>query len=458
MSCKRFMGDVASQCGIEAGEVDVLINDPNHPRWSDGSFEHTPVINQQLIGLQGSTTKDGEDARPELLDKTTRRRQWKKIVLVLRKDGITRHLEQAVKLNEFLAFLTQQSHYFIPSNHTPRRNTKHYQQIRSHAIDLYDILKANFPQMPNCKCPLRHDVNMKLEFRSGGMVTKRLLFRTIFTSEVPIFSLQNWCEIDIEPLEIQKTTLCRDSQESVTMRIATRQSSSSDITQFQNRKTPEKQHRIWTTGYQPQQPAFQIIRTVSLAEVLGDKDFQREQRSRLGLKLVSSVMQLHTTQWLMDIWSKTDISFACSTEGTVDFDNPLIRRSFGSGSQNCNVSSPSRNLPRPYLVASIPCLFSLGVVLLELWYGKVLESLKNEDERNMPPQFSDPLCARRLTDELVCGPYFKNAVLRCICGLDAVYTSLEEDAFRDEVEEKIVCPLEEDLKFYCGKTSINECI
>lgn len=75
-----------------------------------------------------------------------------------------------------------------------------------------------------------------------------------------------------------------------------------------------------------------------------------------------------------------------------------------------------------------------------------------------PPQFSDPLCARRLTDELVCGPYFKNAVLRCICGLDAIYTSLEEDAFRDEVEEKIVCPLEEDLKFYCGKTSINECI
>ncbi|CAG7996329.1 unnamed protein product [Penicillium salamii] len=500
ISCKRFMGDVASQCGIEAGEVDVLINDPNHPRWSDGSFEHTPVINQrsfqqflhatedmneeltkiqELIGLQGSTTKDGEDVRPELLDRTTRRRQWKKIVLVLRKDGITRHLEQAGKLNEFLAFLTQQSHYFIPSNHTPRRNTKHYQQIRSHAIDLYDILKANFPQMPNCKCPLRHDVNMKLEFRSGGMVTKRLLFRTIFTSDVPIFSLQNWCEIDIEPLEIQKTTLCRDSQGSVTMRIATGQSSSSDITQFQNSlnlcssimkpvlskqclgvigKTPEKQHRIWTTEYQPQQPAFQIIRTVSLAEVLGDKDFQREQRSRLGLKLVSSVMQLHTTQWLMDIWSKTDISFACSTEGTVDFDNPLIRRSFGSGSQNCNASSPSRNLPRPYLVASIPCLFSLGVVLLELWYGKVLESLKNEDERNMPPQFSDPLCARRLTDELVCGPYFKNAVLRCICGLDAIYTSLEEDAFRDEVEEKIVCPLEEDLKFYCGKTSINECI
>lgn len=52
------MGDVASQCGIEAGEVDVLINDPNHPRWSDGSFEHTPVINQRSFQQFLHATED----------------------------------------------------------------------------------------------------------------------------------------------------------------------------------------------------------------------------------------------------------------------------------------------------------------------------------------------------------------------------------------------------------------
>ncbi|CAG8112686.1 unnamed protein product [Penicillium salamii] len=468
-SCQRFMTDVASQCGIEAGEVDILMNDPNHPRWSDGSFELPSVINQssvqqylhaiedmneelssirELIGLQNLKGKDGENARPQLLDRTTRHRQWKKLIFVLRKDGITRHLEQAGKLNGFLALLTQQNHHFIPLRRTPLRDTKHYQQIRSHAIDLYDILLAKFPLMPNCKCPLRHDVNMKLEFRSGGAVTKRLLFRTIFTSEAPIFSLQNWCEIDIEPLEAKRTTLCRDPEGSVTVSIATRQSSSAKSNQGQKsinlcslimkpvsskqclgiiEKTPEKQHRIWTTEYQPQQPAFHIIRTVSLTEVLGHKDFQQEQKSRLGLKLVSSVMQLHTTQWLTDIWSKSDISFPCSSDGTVDFNNPLIQRNFGS--QVCNSSQPSLDMPRPYLVASIPCLFSLGIVLLELWHGQILEDLKNEAEKNLPAQFSDPLCARRLTDEMVSGPYFQNAVLRCISGLDAVYKSLEEDVF-----------------------------
>jgi hypothetical protein len=46
-------------------------------------------------------------------------------------------------------------------------------------------------------------------------------------------------------------------------------------------------------------------------------------------------------------------------------------------------------------------------------------------------------------------PNYKNSVLRCVSGLDAVYSSLAEDEFRDEVEEKILYPLEEDLMFYC---------
>lgn len=57
-----------------------------------------------------------------------------------------------------------------------------------------------------------------------------------------------------------------------------------------------------------------------------------------------------------------------------------------------------------------------------------------------------------------CGPNYRNSVLRCVSGLDAVYTSLTEDKFRDEVEEKILLPLEEDLKFYCNKTSVEDCI
>lgn len=142
-----------------------------------------------------------------------------------------------------------------------------------------------------------------------------------------------------------------------------------------------RQHRIRSMEYHQRLLDFKNIDTVSLAQVLHDKSFHQEQRSRLGLKLASSVMQLHTTDWLADFWSKDDILFLRSLDSTVDFDSPLIRRSFET--RNIDLTSISQSLPRPWLNASIPCLFSLGIVLLELWHREVFENLKNEAERKL---------------------------------------------------------------------------
>jgi hypothetical protein len=128
-------------------------------------------------------------------------------------------------------------------------------------------------------------------------------------------------------------------------------------------------------------PAFDTIETVSLGDVLGDGLFGEEQRLRLALKLASSVMQLHTTDWLTDYWSKSDVSFLRSSYGVIDFDNPLIGRTFGNSS--FSMTKLSQNLSRPMLHAYIPCLFSLGIVLLELRYRTLFEDLKTEHERTM---------------------------------------------------------------------------
>lgn len=62
----------------------------------------------------------------------------------------------------------------------------------------------------------------------------------------------------------------------------------------------------------------------------------------------------------------------------VDFDSPLIRRSFGG--QNIDLVCLFGHLPK---TTSIPCLFSLGSVLLELWYRESFEDPKIEAERTM---------------------------------------------------------------------------
>ncbi|KZN89723.1 hypothetical protein EN45_083530 [Penicillium chrysogenum] len=488
-SCRRFMEDVANQCGVGEEEIAEMMQDPTDPRWREGDLVKEHVfrqksvqeyldtvedMNEELAKVRDLTAIDADDGQSKPLDKKSRRRQWKKIILVLKKDDITRHLEEAGRLNTFLARLTEQNQPMTATRRVSRRSTKHYVRIRSHAIDLYEIFQNRFPTSPSCNCMLRHDVNMKLEFRSAKITAKGLYFHAIFTSNIA-FSPRNWREIEMEPWETNETKLCRDTDRHSHVRFADppsptasdyedisdlcatiiRPSSSRDWLGF---ITSEKgrQHRIRSMDYHQKLLDFNNIDTVSLAQVLRDKSFRQEQRSRLALKLASSVMQLHTTDWLTDFWSKNDILFLRSLDATVDFNGPLIRRSFET--RNMDLTDISQSLPKPWLNASIPCLFSLGIVLLELWYREVFENLKNEAERKMPPEFSDPLAARRLANEMNSGPNYKNSVLRCISGLDAVYTSLTEEKFQNEVEEKILSPLEEDLKFYCDIKSIEDCI
>ncbi len=65
---------------------------------------------------------------------------------------------------------------------------------------------------------------------------------------------------------------------------------------------------------------------------------------------------------------------------------------------------------------------------------------------------------KRLASSVDCTPNYKRVIKRCIGGLDAAFESLEDDGLRDEVERKIILPLEEDLKFYCDTTYIEDCM
>lgn len=73
-----------------------------------------------------------------------------------------------------------------------------------------------------------------------------------------------------------------------------------------------------------------------------------------------------------------DILFIQSPRGTVDFDNPLIQHNFGSKIEPC---CPLPKAPNPALNRSISCLFSLGLVLIEIWFGQVFEDMKSDREK-----------------------------------------------------------------------------
>lgn len=50
-SCQRFMQDIASHCGIEEDELNEILNDHNHPRWSDQTFDQVSITSRASVQL-----------------------------------------------------------------------------------------------------------------------------------------------------------------------------------------------------------------------------------------------------------------------------------------------------------------------------------------------------------------------------------------------------------------------
>lgn len=94
------------------------------------------------------------------------------------------------------------------------------------------------------------------------------------------------------------------------------------------------------------------------------------------------MLQLHTTGWLTDYWSPSDILFLRSSYGVIDFDKPLIGHTFGS--TDYSMQAMAQNPTQPMLHAPTPSLFSVGtILLLELLYRARFERLKTEHEWTM---------------------------------------------------------------------------
>lgn len=130
--------------------------------------------------------------------------------------------------------------------------------------------------------------------------------------------------------------------------------------------------RIATTPYFPSQ----CLKVTSLAELLSSKIWRIQNRSRLGLQLASSVLQLYQTPWLPENWGKNDVLFIQDVDGRVVTDKPFLRPHFMT-----RITAEVRTVN-----TNVPYLFALGVLLLELHYKTPIEELQEKhglaSERN----------------------------------------------------------------------------
>jgi len=128
--------------------------------------------------------------------------------------------------------------------------------------------------------------------------------------------------------------------------------------------------------------------TISLDSLLGRGALEVRDRLKLGVTLAAAMMQLHTTKWLGESgsWGKRDILFPQGTSNIETDDgeavsirkpiieNPFLRQVFSTQRQETTKPTKSESLVSLF-VQYDRTVFSLGIVLIELWVGKRLEDL-----------------------------------------------------------------------------------
>lgn len=215
----------------------------------------------------------------------------------------------------------------------------------------------------------------------------------------------------------------------------------------------EELHHISIKKEERQSEDPKLISLESL--LLRNFEINRKRSLILALRLAASVLQLHDTPWLKERWGKQDIKFIAPRKFE---DDSLIDRSFVSREIESSEHIYSRAVSKTTALPGVrnSSLFSLGVILIELWFGKTLESLNTwigsrEDTR--ADTAKDVTVAFQLLDEVYsqAGEWYGDAVRRCLyCDFDRRSPDLKDNALKESVVRGVILPLKEHLKAFCG--------
>ena len=209
-------------------------------------------------------------------------------------------------------------------------------------------------------------------------------------------------------------------------------------------------HRVWI----PRAPLTPAT-VLSLAELLFLPEPPRKERLKLAVRLASSVLQLHRTEWLQERWGKQDIYLiqgGSSRSRFPSLETPVVHQAFTPE------TSVSEALIESHFTRRNLSLFSLGIVLIELWFWRSVESFQNDEpQARCYSEGSDAAryeIAQGLIEALYedAGDSYGDSVRRCIIGIDHKEIRLENDGFKNEVYLKVLQPLERHLEFFCDES------
>jgi len=160
----------------------------------------------------------------------------------------------------------------------------------------------------------------------------------------------------------------------------------------------------------------------------------------LAATLASSALELLNTPWLGRDWNKKHIAFLKASRGSA---KPIITE------QPYVSPSPKHTTSAPPLESMTSTIFSLGVMLLELWFGEALEDQPFRSEYFGPDgcatDFTDLSTAakwhRQVLDDA--GPQLSEAIRSCIFwSFRPQAAGSAESELREAMYNEVLQPLE----------------
>ncbi|OAT02040.1 uncharacterized protein BDCG_06615 [Blastomyces dermatitidis ER-3] len=185
------------------------------------------------------------------------------------------------------------------------------------------------------------------------------------------------------------------------------------------------------------------------------KPLTRKERFKLAVAVSTSVLQFDDTPWLKQPWGTNDIHFFVKPFSSMP-EQAYLSTAFSQTSQ-IPTNQQSRTQYPPLIRNK--ALFTLGIVLIELAFGKSLKDLRTDkdvEESLGMPDLVDTFTIKRLLEavEDEAGYDYSEAVRRCIeCPFDGKEARFTNESFQRAVHNWIIEPLKVSLNNFCGSAN-----
>lgn len=177
--------------------------------------------------------------------------------------------------------------------------------------------------------------------------------------------------------------------------------------------------------------------------LLGYAKIRSKEKRKLALVFAYSLLLYHNSEWLSKGWIKEDIAFFFKAEDEPDFEHPFLTARFNQAKASSNSEDGNGLWHRN------PYIFTLGILLIEIFNEKPIEAWRKPKERVSPNVNTDLLVARRIVEGMDQCP-FRDAIHACL-EMDWVSelrsAELDDSDIQLGLLKNVIAPLEEEIRY-----------